>query len=101
MTKFFESTLGAVSCLLILAVVSVLILSVACAPTMGRVEWVEETYRVQSGDSLWALSSVYCPDSVDRREWIEEVRSLNGLTSSFIYAGQELTVLAPAEGAER
>lgn len=99
MTKFFESNLAAVSVLLVIAIVGVLVLNFAFQSTMERVDWLEETYRVQSGDSLWAISGRYCPDNVDRREWIAEVQDLNGLTSSVIYPGQRLTVLVPAEEA--
>jgi nucleoid-associated protein YgaU len=97
MTRFFESNLGAVTILIGLALIAVLVLNMACTPTMRRVEWQQATYRVQSGDSLWIISGDYCPDNVDRREWIDEVQKINGLTSSFIYPGQLLTVLAPAE----
>lgn len=94
MSKLLESNLFVVTVLIVLAIISVLILNFACQTTMERVEWEEEVYRVQSGDTLWALSRDYCPENVDRREWIEEIQSLNGLTSSFIYPGQNLTVLA-------
>ena len=76
---------------------SFMLLNYAFQPTMSRVEWREESYRVQSGDSLWAISYEYCPDGVDRREWIAEIRELNDLPDSNIHPGQRLTVLAPVE----
>ena len=88
----------AVLCLLALIVAAVLLLNAVLVPTMSRVEWQRETYRVKSGDSLWTISRDFCPDNVDRREWIYEVQSINGLTSSFIYPGQQLIVLAVKEG---
>jgi hypothetical protein len=97
MTKLLSNPVIAVLLLVALIAVCILVLNVAFGPTMERVEWREETYRVQSGDSLWIISRDYCPENVDRREWIEEVQALNGLTSSFIYPGQQLTVLAPVE----
>lgn len=97
MTKLLSNPTIMVLTLVLLIVVSILVLSLACRSTLDRIEWHEEVYRVQSGDSLWAISGQYCPDSVDRREWIEEVQNLNGLTSSFIYPGQRLTVLVPEE----
>lgn len=97
MTALFTKQLFAVSILVALAVIGIVLLCLACGSTMDRVDWTEDTYRVKSGDSLWMLSGKYCPDNVDRREWIEEVQKLNGLTSSFIYAGQRLTVLVPAD----
>ena len=93
-----HSTLTVVLMVLILVVVSVLLLNHVFQPTMDDIEWQEETYRVQAGDSLWAISADYCPDSVDRREWIEEVQTLNGMTDSKIHPGQKLTVLSVKEG---
>lgn len=81
----------------VLIVASVLLLNWVFQPTMDAIEWRETTYRVQPGDSLWAISGEYCPDSVDRREWIDEVRALNGMTGSNIHPGQALTVLAPVK----
>lgn len=95
--KFFNTPWVAVVLLVVLLVIGICALSFAFRSTMDRVDWQEDTYRVKSGDSLWAISGKYCPDSVDRREWIEEVQNLNGLTSSFIYPGQRLTVLVPVE----
>lgn len=96
MMKFLENPLITVLLLLALIAGAFLVLSLASGSTMDRVEWREETYHVQSGDSLWIISRDYCPDGVDRREWIDAVQSRNGLTSSFIYPGQRLTVLVPA-----
>lgn len=96
--KILSNPLIAVLLLIVLIAASFLVLSLAGQSTMGRVEWQEESYRVQSGDSLWAISYEYCPDDVDRREWVEEVRTINGLTSSVIHPGQQLTVLAVKEG---
>lgn len=97
MVRILSNTLVATLILILLIAVSFLVLSLACSSTMSRVEWQETTYRVQSGDSLWAISHDYCPDGVDRREWVEEIRELNGLTGSIIYPGQTLTVLVAAE----
>lgn len=76
-------------------VVSVFALNYAFIPTMDDIEWREEAYIVQAGDSLWAISGWYCPGSVDRREWIDEVQALNGLEDSVLHPGQKLTVLSP------
>lgn len=95
--KLLSNHLFVVTLLILFSIMSVLALNFAFQPTMKRVEWRRETYRVQSGDSLWVISRDYCPDNVDRQEWIDEVQEINGLTSSFIYPGQKLTVLAPVE----
>ena len=97
MTRFLESNTATVVLLIALVVASVLILNWALQPTMDGIEWKETTYRVQVGDSLWAISADYCPDGVDRREWIEEIQALNDLPDSMIYPGQTLTVLTPVK----
>jgi hypothetical protein len=97
MTKFLESNVTAVVLLVLLAVLAVLALNYAFQPTMDRIEWQEKTYRVQAGDSLWAISADYCPEGVDRREWVDEIRALNGLSDSIIHPGQRLTVLVAVE----
>ena len=97
MTKFLEGSTLTVILLVALVVASVLVLNYALQPTMDGIEWREETYRVQSGDSLWTISADYCPDGVDRREWVDEIRALNGLSDSIIYPGQTLTILAPVK----
>lgn len=97
MTKLLNHPLIAVLLLFVLIAVSFLVLAVVDGATMDRVEWRQETYRVQSGDSLWTISREYAPENVDRNEWIAEVQRLNGLTSEFIYPGQRLTVLAVDE----
>lgn len=97
MIKFFENPVIATLLLVALIAFCILVLNVAGSPTLDRVEWCEETYRVQRGDSLWTVSRDYCPENVDRREWIDKVQSLNGLTSDLIYPGQELLVLVPVE----
>lgn len=97
MTRFVESNAGTLVLLLLFLLVSALAISCAFQSTLDRVEWREEIYPVQSGDSLWALSGQYCPDNVDRREWIAAVSDLNGLSDSIIHPGQDLTILAPVE----
>ena len=97
-SKILESNASIVVLLIILAVVSFLVLNIAFQSTMDRVEWQEETYRVQAGDSLWVIAEEYCPDEVDCREWIDAVKELNGMDSSTIHPGQTLTVLAVKEG---
>lgn len=96
MTKFLEHHIGLTLLLCGLVVIGgIFALTWAFQPTMDSIEWRETTYRVQSGDSLWAISGDYCPDGVDRREWIEEIKTLNGLDDSIIHPGQKLTVLMP------
>lgn len=97
MTKFLEGSTPTVVALIVLVIVSVLVLNYALQPTMDGIEWQETTYRVQSGDSLWAIAGDYCPDGMDRREWVDEIRALNGLSDSIIHPGQTLIVLVAVE----
>ena len=90
-----SNTLTAVLLLVLFLIVCILLLNVACEPTIDKAEWAEETYRVKEGDSLWAISGKYCHGGVDRRDWITEVQELNGMEDSIIHPGQKLTVLAP------
>ena len=89
------NTFTAVLLLIALLVGSVLVLNLAAQPTMDAIEWQEETYRVQMGDSLWAIAETYCPENVDRREWINAVQELNGMDDSILHPNQKLKVLAP------
>lgn len=92
---FNANTLLIVLLCVAIVVGSILALNWAFQPTMDRVEWREELYTVERGDSLWAISRKYCPDNVDPREWIDEIQVLNHLPDATIYPGQSLIVLAP------
>ena len=48
----------------------------------------ELTYKIQSGDSLWRIS-------FDNQISVQDLMRYNNLSSSTIYAGQELTLLPP------
>jgi len=48
----------------------------------------EVTYKVQSGDSLWKIS-------FNNNLSVQEVMQYNNLTTSTIYVGQELSLIAP------
>ena len=96
MTRFLENHIGLALLLgALLLAVSIVALNWAFQPSMDRFEWRETSYRVQAGDSLWAISGEYVPEGVDRREWIDEIKALNGLDDSTIHPGQKLTVLVP------
>ena len=97
MTRFLESTWFPVLALFLLGTICVLALCHMFQPTMDAIDWQEEIYRVQEGDSLWAISGLYCPEGVDRREWIEEVKALNHRPDSLIHVGEKLIVLRPTE----
>ncbi|MGX7140140.1 LysM peptidoglycan-binding domain-containing protein [Facklamia languida] len=47
-----------------------------------------QTYRVKAGDSLWAIANKHGAT-------LDQIKTWNGLTSNFIYAGQQLRVADP------
>ena len=59
--------------------------------------WVEETYYVGAGETLWSIGKDVCVESVDVRMWINEVIDLNGMNNSTLYVGQEIIILVPVE----
>lgn len=61
--------------------------------TQPEIHFDEDHYIVQSGDSLWYISTQYCPDSMDMQQYIQLIKDRNGLSSSVIYPGQRLVVL--------
>lgn len=84
-------------CIGVVAVFIVLVscIKTACKSTLDRVQWAEETYIVEKGDTLWGIGSMYCPENVSLREWIDEVRDLNDLYDCVIYTGDSLIILVP------
>ena len=82
-------------------IASILLLNRAFQSTMDGIEWEEQIHRVQTGDTLWAISKDYCPNSVDRREWISEIRALNHLNNNHIEPGQQIIVLAVKKGGKK
>jgi len=97
MTKFIEGA-GLPILFAVLAVCIIAVVVLSLGSSMDRVEWREETYIVEKGDSLWSISGKFCPSNVDRNEWIAEVQLLNDIPESIIFPGDVLTVLAPEEG---
>lgn len=87
--------------LLVIGVAGIIVYAtVACfrsafSSTMDGVQWEQENYCVESGDTLWSIGATYCPNGVDVREWIEEVKEINGLSNSMIYPRDRLIVLVP------
>jgi|GEM_PF-1237360 len=47
---------------------------------------------VGPGDSLWSISAQFAPSSMDPRFAVYELRKHNGLSSSLISIGQQLTL---------
>jgi LysM repeat protein len=78
---------------LLMAVVAVfLLLSGRVAASTPTLEPV--SYRVQGGDTLWAIAGTVAGPSDDVRSMIGRIKELNGLSGSSIQQGQVL--LLPA-----
>lgn len=92
-----ESNFAAVLFLAALLVVAFILLSQILQSSMEKIEWREETYIVQSGDTLWEIADEFCPIDVDKREWIYEVQTINNIHGSALYPGQRIRVLTPAD----
>lgn len=45
---------------------------------------------VNEGDTLWVIASSNAPKNTDTRNYLGKILSLNNLSSSIIYPGQEL-----------
>ena len=59
-------------------------------------EWTNNrkvtTYTVESGHTLWNISSQYKPEWLDTREYIHEIKALNNTTDSNINEGDIILV---------
>jgi len=75
-----------------IAVTLVLLLASAVQAT-GSVA-ATETYRVQSGDTLWAIAVTHGPAGHDPRAVIDAIRRLNHLDGTVIRPGQALEIPA-------
>lgn len=84
-----------------LIIASIMVLNYLNKPTMEFVNWTEQVYRVQPGESLWQIAMDHCPAGVNHQEWIREVRELNRMESNKIFADQWLVILTPAKEDER
>ena len=76
----------------ILIILSVLLSTILFATSAYGYEGQQyETITVQSGDTLWSIAEKYCR-SGDIRKYIYEIKKANHLSSSAIFAGDELLV---------
>jgi hypothetical protein len=69
-------------------------LRATAAPSTPPVGWVEVI--VQPGDSLWGIASTAQDAGTDPRAIMADIRSVNGLASAHLAAGERIWVPGPA-----
>ena len=76
-----------------LAIAAALILIVAVLfSCIESRNWIEETYVVECGDTLWDIAKEYCPDDMSFREYINLIKTRNDITAD-IYEGDSIIIL--------
>lgn len=85
-------TLTAVS---LLAVPGVLGASTALAGASPAEPVATEQVLVHPGQTLWEIAAAAAPAGADVRDVIIDIQQLNGLETSAVYSGQELSVPLP------
>ncbi|PGT84485.1 hypothetical protein COD11_11150 [Bacillus sp. AFS040349] len=81
-------TLRSVSCLKKQFLFTIATLGIISIGFTKQTSAHEVTYKVQSGDSLWKIS-------YNNSLSVQEIMQYNNLTTSTIYVGQELSLIAP------
>lgn len=56
-----------------------------------NVEYTEETYVVQTGDTLWDIAEEYCSEHQSINEYIYKVKQVNNISSD-LKAGQTIII---------
>lgn len=85
-------TLATVS---LLAAVGLVGASTALAGTSVSEPVATEQVVVHPGHTLWGIAAAAAPAGADVRDVIIDIQEMNGLETSAVYAGQELTVPLP------
>lgn len=68
------------------------------ADNMRQTQWEEHreviTVTVYYGDTLWDIAEKYKPSWMSTQEYCSELKTLNGKSTSTIYAGEQIKVYA-------
>lgn len=85
----YTNTLTRVAVLLMVTLMAFFLL-LATSVNAGTAQTEPVEYRVQPGDTLWAIATDIADPGDDVRAVIHDVRRLNGLSSSGLAVGQTL-----------
>lgn len=85
-----------VGCIMMLIAVILLIVITACAnieeEKFNTADYYTEMYYINKGDTLWEIGQEYKAKNDNLSDWISAVKSLNGMTSSGLIAGQYIRI---------
>lgn len=56
-----------------------------------NVEYQEEIYTVQAGDTLWSIAEEYADNSTDIRQYIHKIKTVNNIDST-LNVGQTIII---------
>ncbi|MDW7683608.1 MAG: LysM peptidoglycan-binding domain-containing protein [Bacillota bacterium] len=51
---------------------------------------VARTMVIAEGDTLWKLAGEHAPRGMDIRDYLDEILTVNNITDSIVYPGQEI-----------
>lgn len=83
------------SCIELICVILALVLFCTLAVmALSKPEhnFMETTYKVESGDCLWDISVEFCPDTMNKWDYIDLIIERNNLSDPTIYPGQNLII---------
>ena len=80
--------------IILLALMIIAIVSALRRP-QANIEWEQQTYTVQAGDTLWNIGKEHCPENTHIGWWVQEVQKLNGITDNIIRPNQKIIILTP------
>ncbi len=84
-TKFIKS-------ILILIFSIIFIIAVILRINEKQIDYVQEKYVVQKGDTLWNIASEYASEHQDLKDYIYQLKQVNNIASS-LEEGQSIIIL--------